>query len=187
MLGRVAGLHPALGVAADGRRLPGRDRRPRYGDITDLSDFGGAVIDRARLRQERHAIERAKSAAGDTIAVGGEYDDRVGYFVRPTVLLSDDPADEAFTTEYFGPMLSVHVYPDDEYERRPRRHRHRIPLRADRCGLRRRPRGRATAQDRLRFAAGNFYVNDKPTGAVVGRQPFGGRAVRAPTTRPGRR
>jgi 1-pyrroline-5-carboxylate dehydrogenase len=98
----------------------------------------------------------------------------VGYFVRPTVLLSDDPTDEAFSTEYFGPVLSVHVYPDEQYER---------ILDVIDTGTRYALTGAViaddreavlTAQGRLRFAAGNFYVNDKPTGAVVGRQPFGG-------------
>ena len=146
----------------------------RYGDITDLTNYGGALIDRRAFTKNVNAIERAKSAAGVTIAVGGEYDDSVGYFVRPTVLLSDDPTDEAFSTEYFGPLLSVHVYPDDEYERilgvidtGTRYALTGAVIADDRQAV-------LTAQDRLRFAAGNFYVNDKPTGAVVGRQPFGG-------------
>ena len=146
----------------------------RYGDITDLTNYGGALIDRRAFVKNVNAIERAKSAAGVTIAVGGEYDDSAGYFVRPTVLLSDDPTDEAFSTEYFGPLLSVHVYPDDEYERilgvidtGTRYALTGAVIADDRQAV-------LTAQDRLRFAAGNFYVNDKPTGAVVGRQPFGG-------------
>src|ERR1700742_2166681 len=146
----------------------------RYGDIADLTNYGGALIDRRAFVKNVNAIERAKGAAGVTIAVGGEYDDSVGYFVRPTVLLSDDPTDEAFSTEYFGPLLSVHVYPDADYER---------VLDVIDSGSRYALTGAViaddreavlTAQDRLRFAAGNFYVNDKPPGAVVGRQPFGG-------------
>ena len=146
----------------------------RYGDVTDLANYGGAVIDRRAFVKNVDAIERAKGASGVTIAVGGEYDDSVGYFVRPTVLLSDDPTDEAFSTEYFGPVLSVHVYPDDQYEQ---------ILDVIDTGTRYALTGAViaddreavlTAQGRLRFAAGNFYVNDKPTGAVVGRQPFGG-------------
>jgi len=146
----------------------------RHGDITDLSNYGGALIDRRAFTKNVNAIERAKSAPGVTIAVGGEYDDSVGYFVRPTVLLSDDPTDEAFSTEYFGPVLSVHVYPDEQYEQ---------ILDVIDTGTRYALTGAViaddreavlTAQSRLRFAAGNFYVNDKPTGAVVGRQPFGG-------------
>ncbi|BBZ12695.1 L-glutamate gamma-semialdehyde dehydrogenase [Mycobacterium branderi] len=146
----------------------------RYGDITDFTNFGGALIDSRAFTKNVDAIERAKGAAGVTIAVGGEYDDSEGYFVRPTVLLSDDPTDEAFATEYFGPLLSVHVYPDDAYERildvvdtGSRYALTGAVIADDRDAV-------LTAQNRLRFAAGNFYVNDKPTGAVVGRQPFGG-------------
>lgn len=146
----------------------------RYGDVTDLSNFGGALIDRRAFIKNVDAIERAKGAPHVTIAVGGEYDDREGYFVRPTVLLSDDPTDESFATEYFGPLLSVHVYPDDDYARIldvvDRGSRYALTgavIAGDREAV-------LTAQHRLRFAAGNFYINDKPTGAVVGRQPFGG-------------
>ncbi|QLL10400.1 L-glutamate gamma-semialdehyde dehydrogenase [Mycobacterium vicinigordonae] len=145
-----------------------------YGDVTDLTNFGGALIDRRAFVKNVDAIERAKGAARITIAVGGEYDDSEGYFVRPTVLLSDDPTDEAFATEYFGPLLSVHVYPDDQYERildvvdtGSRYALTGAVIADDRAAV-------LTALQRLRFAAGNFYVNDKPTGAVVGRQPFGG-------------
>ncbi|MCV7382514.1 L-glutamate gamma-semialdehyde dehydrogenase [Mycolicibacter longobardus] len=146
----------------------------RYGDVTDLTNFGGALIDGRAFAKNVRAIERAKSAAGVTIAVGGDYDDSVGYFVRPTVLLSDDPADEMFSCEYFGPLLSVHVYPDERYEE---------ILELVDTGSRYALTGAVIAEDRhavraalqrLRFAAGNFYVNDKPTGAVVGQQPFGG-------------
>jgi 1-pyrroline-5-carboxylate dehydrogenase len=146
----------------------------RYGDITDLTNYGGALIDRRAFIKNVDAIERAKGAAGITIAVGGEYDDSDGYFVRPTVFVSDDARDEAFSTEYFGPLLSVHVYPDDQYER---------ILDVIDTGSRYALTGAVIADDRgavlaaqnmLRFAAGNFYINDKPTGAVVGRQPFGG-------------
>jgi 1-pyrroline-5-carboxylate dehydrogenase len=145
-----------------------------YGDVTDLSNFGGALIDERAFAKNVTAIERAKSAANVTVAVGGEYDDSEGYFVKPTVLLSDDPADESFATEYFGPILSVHVYPDADYERvidlvdnGARYALTGAVIADDRSAV-------LTAQRRLRHAAGNFYVNDKPTGAVVGQQPFGG-------------
>ncbi|HEX3546511.1 MAG TPA: L-glutamate gamma-semialdehyde dehydrogenase [Mycobacterium sp.] len=146
----------------------------RYGDVTDLTNYGGALIDERAFAKNVKAIERAKSAAHVTIAVGGEYDDSEGYFVRPTVLLSDDPTDEAFCTEYFGPILSVHVYPDEDYDR---------ILDVVDAGAKYALTGAVIADERsavlqaerrLRHAAGNFYVNDKPTGAVVGQQPFGG-------------
>jgi len=145
-----------------------------YGDVTDLTNFGGALIDERSFAKNVKAIERAKSAPNVTVAVGGEYDDSEGYFVRPTVLLSDDPADESFHTEYFGPILSVHVYPDGDYERiidvvdsGARYALTGAVIADDRSAV-------LAAEQRLRHAAGNFYVNDKPTGAVVGQQPFGG-------------
>jgi 1-pyrroline-5-carboxylate dehydrogenase len=145
-----------------------------YGDVADLTNFGGALIDDRAFAKNVKAIERAKSAASVTIAVGGEYDDSEGYFVRPTVLLSDDPTDEAFCTEYFGPILSVHVYADDDYDRVldvvDRGAKYGLTgavIADDRSAV-------LAAEQRLRHAAGNFYVNDKPTGAVVGQQPFGG-------------
>lgn len=146
----------------------------RYGDVADLTNYGGALIDRRAFTKNVNAIERAKGAAGITIAVGGEYDDSVGYFVRPTVLLSDDPTDEAFSTEYFGPLLSVHIYPDDHYERILDVTDTGSPYALTGAVIADDRRAVLTAQERLRFAAGNFYINDKPTGAVVGRQPFGG-------------
>ena len=145
-----------------------------YGDVTDLSNFGGAVIDARSFAKNSRAIERAKSAPGVTVAVGGECDDSEGYFVRPTVLLSDDPSDEAFSTEYFGPILAVHVYPDEKFDDiidvvdgGSKYALTGAVIADDRAAVQ-------TAAERLRFAAGNFYVNDKPTGAVVGQQPFGG-------------
>ncbi|MEE9242633.1 MAG: L-glutamate gamma-semialdehyde dehydrogenase [Mycobacterium sp.] len=146
----------------------------QYGDVMDMANFGGALIDERAFAKNVAAIESAKSAAGVTIAAGGEYDDSEGYFVRPTVLLSDDPTYEAFSTEYFGPILAVHVYPDQDYGR---------ILDVVDAGARYALTGAVIADDRsavmqaerqLRHAAGNFYVNDKPSGAVVGQQPFGG-------------
>ena len=145
-----------------------------YGDVTDLSNYGGALIDARAYAKNAQAIERAKSAPGVTIAVGGECDDGEGYFVRPTVLLSDDPTDEAFSREYFGPILAVHVYDDDRWDDvlgvvdgGSNYGLTGAVIADDRSAV-------LAAQDRLRYAAGNFYVNDKPTGAVVGQQPFGG-------------
>jgi 1-pyrroline-5-carboxylate dehydrogenase len=146
----------------------------RYGDVTDLTNFGGALIDDRSFAKNVKAIERAKGASGVTVAAGGEYDDSEGYFVRPTVLLSDDPGDESFSTEYFGPILSVYVYPDSDWEQMfeivdsgAKYALTGAVIADDRDAV-------LQAQSRLRFAAGNFYINDKPTGAVVGQQPFGG-------------
>jgi len=144
------------------------------GDVTDLSNFMGAVIDERSYARNVAAIERARGAAGVSVLAGGRYDDTAGYFVRPTILLGEDPSDEMFTTEYFGPILSVHVYPDRRFATVMGAMESIAPyaltgsiIAQDRTVI-------AEATEALRFAAGNFYVNDKPTGAVVGQQPFGG-------------
>jgi len=144
------------------------------GPVTDLSNFMGAVIDRRAFDKHKAAIDRAHATDGIAVEAGGTYDDSTGYFVRPTVLSSADPADEIFTTEYFGPILSVFVYDEPDFERVMDLIDGSSPyaltgsiLATDRTAV-------AAAAERLRFAAGNFYVNDKPTGAVVGQQPFGG-------------
>ncbi len=140
----------------------------------DLSLFMGAVIDARAFVKHEAAISRAMATDSITILAGGTVDDRDGYFVRPTILQGADPTDEIFTTEYFGPILAVHVYPDDEYEAVVNQLKDAVPyaltgsiLATDRQAI-------AQATDILRYSAGNFYINDKPTGAVVGQQPFGG-------------
>ena len=145
------------------------------GDVSsDLSLFMGAVIDDRAFGKHKAAIDRARDSDSVSVVTGGDYDDSAGWFVRPTVLTSADPTDEIFTTEYFGPILGVYVYEDGDYDRVLTQMESAAPY-----GL----TGSIIAQDReviaaasnaLRFAAGNFYVNDKPTGAVVGQQPFGG-------------
>ncbi|MFE2414238.1 L-glutamate gamma-semialdehyde dehydrogenase [Kitasatospora sp. NPDC059408] len=144
------------------------------GDVTDLSNFMGALIDRRAFEKNRDAIERAKRDPTVELAAGGQYDDAIGWFVRPTVLVSSDHRGEIFRTEYFGPILAVHVYEDSRWDDVFARIDAAAPY-----GL----TGAVIAQDRyaiaraveeLRFTAGNFYINDKPTGAVVGQQPFGG-------------
>jgi len=145
------------------------------GDVaSDLSLFMGAVIDARAFAKHAAAIDRAANTATINIAVGGSYDDTTGFFVRPTVLECSDPADEVFTTEYFGPILAVHVYPDDAYTDMLAQAADVTPyaltgavLATDRYAI-------AQATEALRYSAGNFYINDKPTGAVVGQQPFGG-------------
>ncbi|MFL6152540.1 MAG: L-glutamate gamma-semialdehyde dehydrogenase [Ornithinibacter sp.] len=144
------------------------------GDVTDLSNFMGAVIDERAFAKHKAAIDRAHATSHLDVVAGGTYDDSVGYFVRPTVVESSDPTDEMFSTEYFGPILSVHVYPDRQFSKVLDQMESFAPyaltgavIAQDRAAI-------ADATQRLRFAAGNFYVNDKPTGAVVGQQPFGG-------------
>jgi 1-pyrroline-5-carboxylate dehydrogenase len=145
------------------------------GDVaSDLSLFLGAVIDARAFAKHAAAIDRARNTASIEILAGGRYDDTDGFFVRPTVLEGSDPADEVFTTEYFGPILAVHVYPDQAYDEVLAQAADVSPyaltgsiLATDRAAI-------AQATQLLRYSAGNFYINDKPTGAVVGQQPFGG-------------
>ncbi|MDO9458243.1 L-glutamate gamma-semialdehyde dehydrogenase [Nocardioides sp.] len=144
------------------------------GDVTDLSHFMGAVIDDRAFAKHRAAIARAERTRGVEIVAGGQLDDSVGWFVRPTIITATNPTDEIFTTEYFGPILAVHVYDDDRWEQVVQQLEGvssyaltGAVISQDRAAV-------AWASETLRFAAGNFYVNDKPTGAVVGQQPFGG-------------
>ncbi len=145
------------------------------GDVaTDLSAFMGAVIDDRAFAKHASAIDRARSRSSVAVLAGGTTDDTHGYFVRPTVFECSDPADEVFTTEYFGPILAVHVFDDAGYEAVLEQAANVAAyaltgsiIATDRSAI-------AAATEKLRFSAGNFYINDKPTGAVVGQQPFGG-------------
>jgi 1-pyrroline-5-carboxylate dehydrogenase len=144
------------------------------GDISDFSNFLGAVIDRRAFDRHAAVFDRARTDPDLSVLVGGTADDSVGYFVSPTVLLGTDPTHEVFTTEYFGPILSVYVYDDADFSSVMSAAATATPyaltgavFAQDRAAI-------VAASDALRYAAGNFYINDKPTGAVVGQQPFGG-------------
>ncbi|WP_370328101.1 L-glutamate gamma-semialdehyde dehydrogenase [Euzebya sp.] len=143
------------------------------GDVADLSTFCGAVIDGAAYRRITEAIEGAR-ADGVEVLVGGTADDADGWFVDPTVLVTEDPLSDTMVRELFGPVLTVFVYDDAEWDATLELVDSTSPYALT---------GAVFADDRaavdqamtaLRHAAGNFYVNDKPTGSVVGQQPFGG-------------
>ena len=144
------------------------------GDVTDLSNFMGAVIDDRAFAKHKAAIARAKRSKNLEIIAGGQVDDSVGYFVRPTVVESSDPTDQMFSTEYFGPILAVHVYEDGDFEKVVAQMESFAPYALTGAIIAQDRNAIAWARKELRFAAGNFYINDKPTGAVVGQQPFGG-------------
>jgi 1-pyrroline-5-carboxylate dehydrogenase len=144
------------------------------GDVTDLSNFMGAVIDDRAFAKHKAALERAKNDDTITVIAGGTCDDSQGYFVRPTILESTDPDNEIFTTEYFGPILGVHVYEDADYDAMLTQMESVAPYALTGAIIAQDRTAVADASEKLRFAAGNFYINDKPTGAVVGQQPFGG-------------
>jgi 1-pyrroline-5-carboxylate dehydrogenase len=144
------------------------------GDVTDFSHFMGAVIDDRAFAKHRKAIARVEDNDHLTLLAGGQTDDSVGYFVRPTIVTSTDPTDQMFSEEYFGPILAVHVYEDDRYDSVVTQMESFAPYALTGAVIAQDRRAIAKARESLRFAAGNFYVNDKPTGAVVGQQPFGG-------------
>ena len=144
------------------------------GDVTDFSNFMGAVIDRRSFSRLSGVLDQALTDGALDVVAGGTADDSEGFFVRPTIIEGSDPDHEVFTTEYFGPILAVHVYEDADYDAVLAQMESVAPyaltgavIAQDRAAI-------AHAQHFLRNAAGNFYVNDKPTGAVVGQQPFGG-------------
>jgi 1-pyrroline-5-carboxylate dehydrogenase len=144
------------------------------GDVTDFRNFLGAVIDRRAFDKVTAAQQAARSDPALEIVAGGTADDSTGYFVRPTVIVGSDHNHDVFRTEYFGPLLAVHVYDDGDFEQVLEHVDRGAPYGLTGAVIARDRAAVARATEALRFAAGNFYVNDKPTGAVVGQQPFGG-------------
>jgi 1-pyrroline-5-carboxylate dehydrogenase len=159
------GLRDRLAATADGLA---------YGDVTDFRNFGGAVIDGRAFAKHAAALDMMKNDDACAVIAGGTVDDSEGFFVRPTVVECGDPEHESFKTEYFGPILSVYVFDDARFDEAMAQAECCAPyaltgsiFATDRSAIER-------ASEVLRYAAGNFYINDKPTGAVVGQQPFGG-------------
>jgi 1-pyrroline-5-carboxylate dehydrogenase len=146
----------------------------KMGDVTDFRNFMGAVIDEKSYETINGYIEFAKSSPVMKVIVGGGSDDSKGYFIEPTIVVSEDPKSKLMVEEIFGPVLTIYVYPEKEYDRTLELCDQTSPYALtgaifglDRSAI-------VKAMDTLRHAAGNFYVNDKPTGAVVSQQPFGG-------------
>jgi 1-pyrroline-5-carboxylate dehydrogenase len=144
------------------------------GDPADFRNFMGAVIDRNAFQKISKYLDEARTSPDAEIIAGGEADGRVGYFIRPTLILAKRPDYRTMCEEIFGPVVTVYVYPEGEWEPTLELVNTTSPyaltgavFARDRAALRQADRA-------LRFAAGNYYVNDKPTGAVVGQQPFGG-------------
>lgn len=146
----------------------------RMGDVCDFRNFMGAVIDKNAFQTITSYIEFAKNDPHMTVLCGGGYDDREGYFIQPTIVQTKDPHSRLMCEEIFGPVVTVYVYKEREYEEALELCNTTSPyaltgsiFAQDRFAI-------VTAVKALRNAAGNFYINDKPTGAVVGQQPFGG-------------
>jgi 1-pyrroline-5-carboxylate dehydrogenase len=146
----------------------------RMGDVRDYGNFVGAVIKQAAFDRHRAAIESARVTPGMQVLVGGQCDDRDGYFVRPTVLTTEDPMVAHMQDEFFGPIVTIHVYPDHAWDEVLSLVDRTSPYALTGAVFARERTALVEATTRLRHAAGNFYLNDKPTGAVVGQQPFGG-------------
>ncbi len=144
------------------------------GEPTDFRNFMCAVIHKQAFDDITGYIDRAAASADADIIAGGDYDGSEGYFIRPTIILSHKPDYESMCDEIFGPVMTIYVYPDAEWTEMLSLVESTSPyaltgavFSQDRAALRQ-------ACDTLKFTAGNFYLNDKPTGAVVGQQPFGG-------------
>jgi 1-pyrroline-5-carboxylate dehydrogenase len=147
----------------------------KMGDVADFSNFVGAVIDASSFATQKEAIEEAKASDGRAqVIAGGAYDDSDGWFVQPTVIETSDPDFRTMKEELFGPVVTAFVYDDSRYEDTLDLIDSGTSYGLTGAVFARDLRAVETAQERLRYAAGNFYVNDKPTGAVVGQQPFGG-------------
>jgi 1-pyrroline-5-carboxylate dehydrogenase len=146
----------------------------KMGGVEDFRNFINAVIDESAFNKIAAYIDHAKNDASCTILTGGKYDSSVGYFIEPTVILTTNPMYKSMQEEIFGPVLTIYVYDENKYEETLELVDKTSPYALT---------GAIFAQDRwaidlafkkLMHAAGNFYINDKPTGAVVGQQPFGG-------------
>jgi 1-pyrroline-5-carboxylate dehydrogenase len=144
------------------------------GDVEDLSVFMGAVIDRGALERIRGYLDHLRDDPSSEILHGGGVDESRGWFVEPTVALTTDPHGRTMEEEIFGPLLTVHLYDDDAWEETLRLVDGTSPYALTGAVFARDRHAIHQASEALRHAAGNFYVNDKPTGAVVGQQPFGG-------------
>jgi 1-pyrroline-5-carboxylate dehydrogenase len=149
-------------------------KKLKTGDVTDFSNYNNAVIDQAAFDTITGYIKYAKESKDAEIIVGGKFNDKVGYFINPTIIVTTNPKFKTMEEEIFGPVLTVYVYEDEKYEDTLHLCDETSPYALT---------GAIFAQDRLaiitadrilKHAAGNFYINDKPTGAVVGQQPFGG-------------
>jgi len=144
------------------------------GDPRNFSNFMSAVIDKKSFDNITGYIDRAKADSGCEIVTGGNYDGSTGYFVEPTTIVCSDPQYESMKEEIFGPVLSIHVYADDEFEKVLKTCDETSEYALTGSIFATKREDILTAMKALRYSAGNFYINDKPTGAVVGQQPFGG-------------
>jgi 1-pyrroline-5-carboxylate dehydrogenase len=146
----------------------------KMGDPRDFRNFMCAVIDKNAFKSISEYIDEAKSSSEMEIIAGGGYDDKKGYFIEPTVVVSADPRTRLMCEEIFGPVLTIHVYKDSDWMQTLEVCDTGSDYALTGAIFARDRKAVAEANDVLRYTAGNYYINDKPTGAVVGQQPFGG-------------
>jgi 1-pyrroline-5-carboxylate dehydrogenase len=146
----------------------------KMGTVEDFTNFVNAVIDEKSYDKLKKYIDRAKKDKKAKILVGGNCDKRKGYFIEPTVIETTDPKYVTMCEELFGPVLTIYTYNADRFEQAMDLVNSTSPYALTGSVLAQDREAVERATDRLRHAAGNFYINDKPTGAVVGQQPFGG-------------
>jgi 1-pyrroline-5-carboxylate dehydrogenase len=155
-------------------RLTEQVAQLKIGDVSNFENFMGAVIDKSSFNTQREAIEEARADAKSEVLVGGGTSDDEGYFVEPTVIETKDPDFRLLRDELFGPVVTTYVYPEGKWQDTLELVDRTAPYGLTGAVFADDREAVVEAQDALRYAAGNFYVNDKPTGAVVGQQPFGG-------------
>ena len=156
------------------QKLTGELKTMKMGSVEDFSNFINAVIDEKSFNNIVNYIENAKKDANAEIIAGGNYDKSKGYFIEPTVIEAKDPNYVSLCEEIFGPVLTVYVYDENKFEETIELVNTTSPYALTGSIIAKDRNAIVLATDKLRHAAGNFYVNDKPTGAVVGQQPFGG-------------
>jgi 1-pyrroline-5-carboxylate dehydrogenase len=146
----------------------------KMGDVSEFDTFMGAVIDKKSFTKLKGYIERAKASKDAKVVIGGGCDDSVGWFIEPTVIVAKKPDYETMVDELFGPVVTVYLYPDNQYAKTLDLCDQTSPYALTGAVFAQDREAVNLAVDKLRQAAGNFYINDKPTGAVVNQQPFGG-------------
>ena len=156
------------------RRLQEEISTIKVGDVCDFSNFMNAVIDRSSFNSITDYIKIAQKSREYKIICGGTFDDSQGYFIQPTVVQSTAPQSKLMCEEIFGPVLTIYVYPENKFDEVLNICNETSPYGLTGAIFARERYAINKARERLRYAAGNFYINDKPTGAVVGQQPFGG-------------
>ncbi len=146
----------------------------KMGDVSDFSNFMAAVIDKPAFDKIKSYIDNAKASDDAEVIVGGGCDDSKGYFIEPTIIVAKDPKYTSMCEEIFGPVLTLYVYPDAKWSETLKLLDETSPYALTGAVFAQERKALREAYDALRDSAGNFYLNDKPTGAVVGQQPFGG-------------